>query len=240
MDNLTIRFLDLFVSIRYWLLPLFVSLYYAQSQLLSSFLIPKRIILIILLVIIGLAIPANYMWVVDYRRRLTSGVKFLNEVQTSSDEKEAIAQVRWSNAKLLAVVVIILEILAHYDHIDSIPIEHRVPALAVALLILVALFDSALDLEAEWTISILVSVKNVDSSGNEKGILAKAIWKTNQFKLRQNELYEKVRSKQEPKINFGSFSSTAQNVISFAVIVVFYLSLVIFRLLFTELWNTYS
>ena len=149
-------------------------------------------------------------------------------------------QVRWSNAKILAVVALILGMLSQYNQIGSIPIEHRVPALATALLIFVALFDSTLDLEAEWTISILESTKNVDESGKEKGTLARAIWKTNQFKPLQDDLYEQVRIGQEPKIRFGSFTSTAQNLISFAVIVIFYLAVSIFSLLWTQLRSTFS
>ena len=241
MKSPIVHLLGLFVSIRFWLLPAFVSLYYLQGMLSANHLNIKRSLLAILLIVIAVAIPANYMWIVDYRRRLTSGVKFLNSATRATfDEKDAIEQVRWSNAKLLAVVALILAMLSNYNQVSSIPIQHRVPVLATALLIFVALFDSALDLEAEWTISILESTKNVDETGKEKGTLARAIWKTNQFRTLQNELYEQVRAGKEPKIRFGSFTSTAQNVISFAVIVIFYLAVAIFVLLLNQLRGTFA
>jgi len=89
----------------------------------------------------------------------------------------------------------------------------------VVLLILVALFDSALDLEAEWTISVLSASKSIDS-GAPKLQLAHAIWNTNQFRKQRKLLYEKLVQGQRPKISFYAFTATAQNLISFAIIVV--------------------
>jgi hypothetical protein len=222
------RLLEWFVTARFWLAPAFIVTYYAQVHL-PGYPVLKHACLAVLLTLLLIAIAANLMWIPDYRSRLAGGVAFLKAEGTSSrDEKQLLEQMRWSNAKMLAIVGIILGVLAHYDKVESLG-EHTVPAIIVVLLILVALFDAALDLEAEWTISVLSALKEPANFP-----LPHAIWKTNQFRDDQILLLNNVRATVPPTITFRAFSSGAQNLISFAILVVGGTAALALRLLYLQ------
>ena len=213
--------LNWFVSARFWLAPAFCVTYYAQLVLPIRLYCFKRFCLALLITTLIAAILANVRWIPDYRDRLAGGIAFLRAQQdTMREEREILSQIRWTNAKILAIIAMILGVLLHYEKLELLSSSHRVPVLVVALLVLVALFDAALDLEAEWTISVLAATRSVDSRGVSKMLLSHAIWNTNQFRKAQKELYEKLQKREEPRITFRSFTATAQNLISFAIIVV--------------------
>ncbi|MBV8055376.1 MAG: hypothetical protein JO071_09075 [Deltaproteobacteria bacterium] len=119
----------------------------------------------------------------------------------------------------MAVIVIFLEILLHAEDVLSIAVPYRVPVLVLALLIVVALFDSALDLEAEWTIAMLTSAKDVQNPSGEI-TLARAIWQTNQFRDKQLAVFTSAKDGTASTLSFGSFTATAQNLIIFAAAIV--------------------
>lgn len=211
--------LDRFVAARYWLAPAFILVYYLQLCLPSRFVMTKHASLGVLMFVMLVAVIANFRWIPDYAARLNSGVFFLKEEKDSTrDEKQMLEQMRWANAKILAIIAMILALLTHYEKLEEVAYPHKVPVMVVLLLILVALFDSALDLEAEWTISVL-SVSNSIGTA-PKMHLAHAIWNTNQFRTAQRRLYENLVRGHYPEVTFRAFSSTAQNMISFAIIVV--------------------
>jgi hypothetical protein len=223
------RLLEWFVTARFWLDPAFIVIYYAQVHL-PGHPVLKHTCLAVLLTVLSIAIAANVRWIPDYGRRLVGGVAFLRAEGTSSrDEKQLLEQMRWSNAKMLAIVGIILAVLVHYDKVESLREPYAVPAIIVVLLILVALFDAALDLEAEWTISVLSALKEPT-----KFPLPHAIWKTNQFRDDQISLLDDVRAAVPSTITFRAFSSTAQNLISFAILVVGGTTALVLRLVYLQ------
>lgn len=225
------KLLDRFISARFWLAPLFVAVYYAQAVLPSSQHCVKHLCLAVLIATLFAAILANFSWIPDYRSRLEGGVGFIRGHKDAiREEREVLAQIRWTNAKILAIIAVILELLGHYEKLELFSLRDRVPVMVVALLILVALFDGALDLEAEWTTSALSAKDLPNSQGVNKLLLSHAIWNTNQFRPEQKKLYSHLHGEKQPlasppeeeelRITFQSFTSTAQNIISFAILVV--------------------
>ncbi len=223
--------LDRFVSARFWLAPAFVAIYYTQSILPSSLRCVKHVCLAGLIAILFAAILANLRWIPDYRSRLRSGMDFLCAHKDGMpEEKEILAQIRWTNAKILAIIAMILELLVNYEKLELFSLRDQVPLMVLALLILVALFDAALDLEAEWTTSALSATRSTNSQGVNKLLLSHAIWNTNQFREEQTKLYRELHGEKQPaahfhgakhlQITFRSFTATAQNLISFAILVV--------------------
>lgn len=213
------RLLGAFVSARFWLVALFAAVYYVQLYVFtgSSFRVVCLYFLIVLLVI---AAVANYMWVADYRERLVSGIRFLRTTGlANAGADQVLEQCRWSNAKMLGVVAIILEVLGTViEKRELIPADQRVPALLVAMLILASLFDAALDLEAEWTVSMMAG--KTGARPTDVAPLAAAIWHTNQFREQQTRLYAGLRGTAAPAVSMASFSGAAKNLISFAVVIV--------------------
>jgi hypothetical protein len=133
------------------------------------------------------------------------------------------------NAKILAIIAMILELLVNYERLELFSLRDQVPLMVLALLILVALFDAALDLEAEWTTSALSATRSTNSQGVNKLLLSHTIWNTNQFREEQRKLYHDLHGEKQPaahfhgkhlQITFRSFTATAQNLISFAILVV--------------------
>jgi len=122
---------------------------------------------------------------------------------------------------MLGLVAMILTFLLNYENLELVPAPHRVPVIVVGLLVLVALFDAALDLEAEWSISALSTARVAGSACTQDLLLSEAIWHTNQFRPSQKDLYDRLRQNEDiSDIKFGAFTATAQNLISFAMIVI--------------------
>jgi len=139
-----------FVSVRFLLAPIFVAVYYLQLKLPPRFHVAKHVCLMLLIGTLLFAIVANLQWIRDYKSRLLGGVNFLNGSSgTFPDKHEVLSQIRWANAKMLGLVAMILAFLLNYEKLELVPLPHRVPVIVVGLLVLVALFDAALDLEAE-------------------------------------------------------------------------------------------
>jgi hypothetical protein len=222
-----------FVASRFLLLPAFCSIYYLQLELLKQYRYPRRICLLFLLGILTLAIPANYFWIADFRKRLESGFNFL-KTQTSSaiEDKDALDQMKWCNVQVLGIVIIILGILSQYQHFKLIPPNHRVPVLTFVLLIMVALFDAILELQAEWNITVLGAIKRAEDG---KATLPHAIWKVNQYHKARENLYNYALSGEVSVLKFNSFPAGVQNMISFAMIIVFSLAAVNIALLWQQL-----
>jgi hypothetical protein len=176
-----------FVSSRFLLLPAFCSLYYFQLWLGGTWPKLRSVCLLALIAILVVAIPANWLWIVDFRKRLKNGFKYLNQTFVASEPKEMLEQMRWCNVQILGIVLMILGILSQYRYVEKVPTPHKVPALALVLLILIALFDAVLDLQAEWIISVLGAVR-VSEPG--KLSLPKAVWKVNQYRPDQERVYD--------------------------------------------------
>lgn len=213
------RFLGGFVEARFWLVGVFAGIYYLQLYILHNSSV--RIgCLWLLIAQLAVAAAANYMWVVDYRDRLASGISFLRTTGlANASDDQVLEQCRWSNAKMLGVVAIILEVLGTLiEKRDAIPLDQRVPALLVAMLILASLFDAALDLEAEWTICMMAGKKSADPK--DVVPLAGAIWHTNQFREHQKKLHAHLRGANAPPVTMACFSGAARNLISFAIVIV--------------------
>jgi hypothetical protein len=224
--------LDRFVSTRFWLAPAFILIYYIQLLLPASPCGLRRVFLAVLILVLLAAILANLRWIPDYASRLIGGIDSLRkQPEGIEDEGEILEQIRWANAKILAIISIILASLVQYEKLYIVPTAHRVPVMIVALLVFVALFDAALDLEAEWTISILAASR---SQGVGKVLLSHAIWNTNQFRPSQKQLFERLEKKEMPTVSFRAFTATAQNLISFAIIVTAGMAALAIRLLYLQ------
>jgi hypothetical protein len=221
-------FLSAFVAARFWVAPGFLSVYYLQLNLAEHSGIRKAF-LIALLGVLGIALPANYLWIVDYRERLNSGISFVRSHSLPNlATSQSLEQARWANAKILGIIVIVLSVCSQFSRLGTVPSEHRVPILTIVVLIFIALFDAALDLEAEWTISLWLSsrISGTPSSGRRvpsapRAVnLAAAMWHTNQFRKEQIKLFNDIHGGHVPAITFLAFSSTAQNLLSFAALIV--------------------
>ncbi|MGD0571101.1 MAG: hypothetical protein ABSA78_22105 [Candidatus Sulfotelmatobacter sp.] len=228
-----LNLLKRFVASRFLLLPAFCSVYYFQLGVVSSWPLVRSICLLVLIVILLLAIPANWLWIVDFRKRLESGFQYLNSQPSQfAEPDEPLEQMRWCNVQILGIVVMILGILSQYQYVERIPRQHRVPALALVLLILIALFDAIMDLQAEWIISVMTAIK-----GSEQGKLAfpKAVWKVNQYPKVREKLYSYAVDSKPSTMGFSSFTASAQNTISFAMIIVSGFAATIIALLWLQL-----
>lgn len=224
------RWLHAFVAARFWIAPLYIFAYYGaislgQSSAAQSW--PTAVswmigaVFVILCAVLAVAVLANPLWILDYKSRLIGGVKYLRQHgPLRTDNAEAYDQLRWSNGKMLAVTTVIMAIFTQYDSFMNVPPLHRPPVIVVLLLVFVSLFDSALDLEAEWTLAALAASqkKRDDELG---GSLAELIWSTNQFRPGQRQLHEILAgTRQDSELTSESFSATAKNLISFAIIIV--------------------
>ena len=229
------RFLDRFIGARFWILPIYVSIYYLQLYINANtpvLRILKGTLLVILIVILVVAVVANRMWAEHYRERVFSGLKFMIENNVSVDEEIIMEQHRWAGAKLLGVVLIILGSLWQLSDIGKFGQVHLVPALVTAMVILIALFDAALDLSAEQTICLLANTKKP-----EEERIGKLIYHTNDFNEIQKELYREIINEDSAfrkaikennlsHLSYKTFSGQAQNLISMAIVIVFYISAV--------------
>ncbi len=153
----------------------------------------------------------------DYLKRLEAGIEALRQNRnnpTPLDLKELLEHARWCNVKLYGVMTVVLGVVAATLPRSWVPLFHEPVALAVIVLLLVALFDSLLDLEAEWTITI------ISAAGGEIGErnLAFLIWKTNQFRIQQSYLLN--ASTNLKQLSISHVTGTAQNIIMFAVAII--------------------
>ena len=229
--------LNRFVELRFVVALGFIALYYLQRSLIpwlaenlppeqnwgSLLQLARWTAFAVVLAILLIAFIANtFMWVADYKERLRAGVTFLLNAE-AINTRDVLEHVRWTNAKILAVVAMILGLLSQLAKLDKAPVEHHVPLLALALLVLIALFDAALDLEAEWTISVLASARRsyLSRKTPKQTSLPAIIWATNQSKPAQMALYISAESSraEAPDIKVASVSRTALNLISFAVVI---------------------
>jgi hypothetical protein len=227
-----LRLLGLFVSSRFLLLPAFCLLYYFQLSLGQAWPRLRSACLFLLIATLAAAIAANRMWIVDFRKRLESGFKYLNSATFPPVEgKEALEQMRWCNVQILGLIIMILGILSQYQYLEKIPQQHRVPALALVLLILVALFDGILDLHAEWIITTLAAIK---MSEPNKLSLPKAIWRVNQYSKDREKLYNCAVHAKPTTMGFASFPGGTQNIISFAILIVGGLAVTIIAFLWLQ------
>lgn len=153
--------LSKFVGARFYLAPAVIALYYLQEFFLTGSI--RTAVLVLLSLVFILAILANRMWAIDYGERISSGLKRVRDESIQLEESVGLEQARWSNAKMLAVVGLILALITQLPTIQKIPEVHQLPALVLVMLILIALFDAALDLEAEWTISTLTPKRGKES-----------------------------------------------------------------------------
>jgi hypothetical protein len=217
--------------------------YYLQRLLPPWPGILKDLLLCPLILVAFAAIVANYKWIVDYRRRLEGGIDHvMAATRPSFNVKEALTQMRWSNAKLLAVVTITLGVLSQLTKLKEVPQEHWVPILATLLVIFVALFDTALDLQAEWTIQGFGIIRAKAAAARDAGAtvhpvhVASAMWHCNQVKPAHRQLYEAILNGTAPAgLPFTAFTVTVQNLISFAIIIVFLLAGAVLVLLWGQL-----
>jgi len=153
----------------------------------------------------------------DYLTRLEAGIHALRQNPKNPaplDLKDVLEHARWCNVKLYGVMTVILGVVAATLPRNWVPLFHEPVALAVTVLLLVALFDSLLDLEAEWTITML------SASGGDLGErnLAFLIWKTNQFRMQQSYLLN--ASANLNQLSISQVTGTAQNIIMFAVAII--------------------
>lgn len=233
------RLLDQFVSARFWLLPTYVLAYYVQFYIEASNLplkVLRGVLLAVLILLLVIAILANRMWTEHYRERVFSGLKFLIENDIYVNEKTVLEQHRWAGAELLGVVIIILTTLSHFPDLEQFGRVNSVPLLVTAMVILVALFDAALDLSAQQTISLLARTRKPEEQ------FAKVIYYTNQRDKTQQKLYQElvdedsglrkaISEGNSSYISNATFSSQAHNLIAMAIIIVFFVSAVaIFKL----------
>jgi hypothetical protein len=218
-----IRILGGFVAKRFWIAFIFFVAYYGWIAVGTHCQVLRWGILAILLVLLGAGVLANFfMWIHDSRERLASGIGMLRGNYDKIIDKGVVEHVRWTNAKILAVLGLIIGLFSQLPKMEKVPSVHHVPLLAVLLLIVIALFDAALDLEAEWTICVLRAVRAEQKRHPDAHLTLPAlIWATNQCKQKQIVLFTSVKTGEEAEIKFSSISATAQNLISFAVIVVF-------------------
>jgi hypothetical protein len=237
------RFLDRFIGARFWILPIYVSIYYLQLSINANtpaLRVLKGTLLVILILILVVAVIANRMWAEHYRERVFSGLKFMIENNVSVDEEIILEQHRWAGAKLLGVVLIILGSLWQLSDIGKFGEAQLVPVLVTAMVILIALFDAALDLSAEQTICLLANTKKPDER------IGKLIYHTNDFNEIQKELYREIinddsafrkaiKENNLSYLSYKTFSGQAQNLISMAIVVVFYISAVAIFHLFKQL-----
>lgn len=172
-----------------------------------------------LLGVLAIASPANYLWIVDYRARLASSISFVRSHSLPNlATSQSLEQARWANAKILAIIVIILSVCSQFSRLGTVASRHRVPVLGVVVSIFIALFDAALDLDAEWTVSLWLSSRLTGTplAGHGGPVspravnLAVTIWHTNQFRQKQIELFNAIHGGRVPVITFSAFSSTAQ------------------------------
>lgn len=153
----------------------------------------------------------------DYLTRLEAGIHALRQNPKNPaplDLKDVLEHARWCNVKLYGVMTVILGVVAATLPRNWVPLFHEPVALAVTVLLLVALFDSLLDLEAEWTITML------SASGGDLGErnLAFLIWKTNQFRMQQSYLLNVSANLNQ--LSISQVTGTAQNIIMFAVAII--------------------
>ena len=238
------EFMNKFIGARFWILPLYVSAYYLQLVLpVDNTLLKvlKVVILCVLILFLVAAILANRMWTEHYRERVFGGMKYIVQHDVKVDEEVVLEQHRWAGAKLLGVVVIILGCLAQFKELPQISFQHRVPVLVTVLVILVALFDAALDLSAEQAVCLLAPTRTPDVQKTNK-----LIWHTNQRNALQKQmvgdlldvnspLLKALQSDNFTYLSYKTFSGLAQNLIALAIIIVFYISALAMFYLFQQL-----
>jgi|SoiMethySBSTD1v2_1073268.scaffolds.fasta_scaffold01445_21 hypothetical protein len=153
----------------------------------------------------------------DYLARLEAGLDALRQNPKNPaplDLKDVLEHARWCNVKLYGVMTVILGVIGATLPRSWVPPLHEPVALAVTVLLLVALFDSLLDLEAEWTITMLSASAGDLGERN----LAFLIWKTNQFRPQQSYLLKESANLKQ--LNTSHVTGTAQNIIMFAVAII--------------------
>jgi len=234
------RFLERFISARYWMLPSYVSIYYVQLFINANTPILRTLkgtLLVILILLLVVAVLANRMWAEHFRERIFGGLKFMIENDVSVDEKVVLEQHRWAGAQLLGVIVIILTILWQLSDVGKFGEANIVPVLVTGLVILVALFDAALDLSAEQAICLLAITKNPKEEA-----IGKLFYHTNQRSEFRKGLYRELVDKESDLhkaiinntplyLSYKTFSGQAQNIISISVTIVFFISaMTIFQL----------
>jgi hypothetical protein len=225
------RLLHGFVGARFWIAPAYVLTYYGvvlaarggwarEWPRVFPWLIGATFT--VLIGVLCVAIVANRLWVEDYRSRLLGGVRYLRSRQAiKKSSGQAYEQARWSNGKMLAVTTVIMAIFTQYETFTRLEQVHQLPVLVVVMLVCVALFDSALDLEAESTICLLAASLRAGPQEENAGTLAELIWSTNQFRPGQELLFEILAGRaSEGALTSRSFSAPANNIISFAIIIV--------------------
>jgi hypothetical protein len=224
------RLLQVFVAVRFWVAPTFLLLFYLQVWMrnLAASATVKPLLnaiansaCIVLLATLVLAILANLLWAADYKSRLVSGVNRLrSEPMAEYDSAAALSQMNWANARLIGVVTMILAVMGQFLNFEKVPPLHGVPALVIGALIMTSLFDSALDLEAEWTMCAIVGSQSHKQSPGPVS-LPDIIWRTNQYRVGQQALCRMAFTNEDPSgMSYDCFTGTAKNLISFAVIIV--------------------
>jgi hypothetical protein len=219
---------DRIVQYRWGLCVAFVVFYYAARYESGLLPIPKLLEQIIIrskpyflladLLMLIVAAVATYPAVTgDYLTRLEAGIAALRQNPRNPSPlalKEVLEHARWCNVKLYGVMTVVLGVVAATLPRNWVPPFHEPVALAVTVLLFVALFDSLLDLEAEWTITMLSASGGAPGERN----LAFLIWKTNQFRVQQSYLLNAAANLKELRI--PQVTGTAQNIIMFAVAII--------------------
>jgi hypothetical protein len=227
------QFLERFIGARFWLLPIYVSLYYLQLYIDANTTILKVLkggILLILILTLIFAIFANRMWADHFRDRLFNGLKFMINDKVAVNEQFVLEQHRWAGAQILAIIIIILGVLWQLSTVDKLGEIHIVPIIVTAMVILVALFDAALDLSAVQYVGFLAPTKNP-----EEDKIGKLYYHTNQRNEIQQKLYNEIidenselhkaiKNNNASYLSYKTFSGQAQNLIAMAIVVVFYIS----------------
>ena len=130
----------------------------------------------------------------------------------------------------MGIVLIILGALWQLTDVGKVGEDHIVPVLVTALVIFVALFDAALDLEAVQAMCFLAPTKKPEEES-----IGKLFYHTNQHDEIQKKLcreiidensdtYKAIKDDDTSYLSYRTFSGQAQNLIAMAIVVVFYIS----------------
>jgi hypothetical protein len=184
------HFLEGFIGARFWLLPIYVSIYYLQLYTIANATILtvfRGAVLVILILFLIIAVLANRMWAEHFRERVFSGLKFMTDNKVTVNEQIVLEQHRWAGAQILGIVLIILGALWQLSDVGKFGEDHIVPVLVTAMVIFVALFDAALDLSAVQAMCFLATTKNPEEES-----IGKLFYHTNQHNEIQKNYIEKL------------------------------------------------
>lgn len=238
------HFLERFIGARFWLLPIYVSIYYLQlyinanTKILTVF---KGTILVILILFLIIAVLANRMWAAHFRERVFSGLKFMIDNKVTVSEQIVLEQHRWAGAQILGLVLIILGALWQLSDVGKFGENHIVPVLVTAMVIFVALFDAALDLSAVQVMCFLATTKKPEEESigklfyhtNQRNEIQKKLYR--EIIDENSEIYTAIKNDDASYLSYKTFSGQAQNLIAMAIIVVFYISAIAIFHLFKQL-----